>query len=209
MCLRYSGIQYTNQKEIFSACTHVENLWLSSVGMDVVLLLAHLPLKRLSADPRRFSVSFPPGTRFSQLTHLEITGASGSPQPHDIGLSARLLLLPHPSHLAFHESGFVPIYLALLECCRSLSVLVSFTLPARCAHVAALAQDTRFVLVSRRYYSLKAWQTGVHAGRDYWSRAEAFIAKRRSGEINGASVHFSVVDANLKGVTCSAPARDD
>ncbi|KAJ7301798.1 hypothetical protein DFH08DRAFT_827183 [Mycena albidolilacea] len=31
------------------------------------------------------------------------------------------------------------------------------------------------------------WQMGAHMGRDYWSRAERFIALRRSGEIDGVA----------------------
>ncbi|KAJ7669851.1 hypothetical protein DFH06DRAFT_1320898 [Mycena polygramma] len=30
----------------------------------------------------------------------------------------------------------------------------------------------------------KDWQMGAHTGADYWARAEAFVALRRSGEID-------------------------
>jgi hypothetical protein len=37
------------------------------------------------------------------------------------------------------------------------------------------------------HYYLKDWQMGAHAGIDYWTHAEDFISKRRSGEIDGVS----------------------
>ncbi|KAJ6476770.1 hypothetical protein C8R47DRAFT_1290093 [Mycena vitilis] len=49
--------------------------------------------------------------------------------------------------------------------------------------VTDLAQDVRLVTMSSDK-SLEDWVMGAYAGVDYWSRAEEFIAKRRSGEIN-------------------------
>jgi hypothetical protein len=46
-----------------------------------------------------------------------------------------------------------------------------------------LAADPRFVITPVRYY-FKDWQMDALTGRDYWARADEFIAKRQSGEID-------------------------
>ncbi|KAJ6557547.1 hypothetical protein B0H19DRAFT_1261159 [Mycena capillaripes] len=58
-----------------------------------------------------------------------------------------------------------------------------------------LARDPRFVMMSNLLH-LKDRHMGVHAGLDYWNRAEDFIAKRRSGEI-GALKYTIPGDASL------------
>jgi hypothetical protein len=96
-------------------------------------------------------------------------------------------------HLSFGSRAGIPICLRLLETCRLLTVLVVIAVGASAVpdehHLSALSRDLRFVMMSRMY-SLKDWQTGEHAGIDYWTRAEDFISKRRLGEIDGV---FSVV----------------
>ncbi|KAJ7480301.1 hypothetical protein B0H11DRAFT_1916041 [Mycena galericulata] len=46
-----------------------------------------------------------------------------------------------------------------------------------------LAKDPHFVQMACSHY-IKDWQMGALTGVDYWSRAEEFIAKRRSGKID-------------------------
>jgi hypothetical protein len=48
--------------------------------------------------------------------------------------------------------------------------------------------DPRFVmLVLPLVDSLADWQRGILGGLDFWARAENFIAKRISGEVNRES----------------------
>ncbi|KAJ7088093.1 hypothetical protein C8R44DRAFT_892893 [Mycena epipterygia] len=57
--------------------------------------------------------------------------------------------------------------------------------------VTELSRDFRFVAMCCEHYHLD-WQMGACAGVDYWSRAESFIAKRRSGEIDALQYEILV-----------------
>ncbi|KAJ7664995.1 hypothetical protein B0H17DRAFT_1211042 [Mycena rosella] len=163
---------------------------MSTASANLVPLIAPLPLKRLLADLRPFFISLPPShALFAHLTHLEMTGASDSPTPEDMGIWSQLIRLPQLTHLSFHESGFIPICSLLLQNCESLAVLVSFNLSSHSFYMTDLAQGPRFVLMSRGYYSLNAPQTGE---RDCWSRAEDFITQRRSEGIHALQYELVV-----------------
>ncbi|KAJ7025834.1 hypothetical protein C8F04DRAFT_1238935 [Mycena alexandri] len=45
-----------------------------------------------------------------------------------------------------------------------------------------LMKDPRFVVMQCEEFE-KDWQMGAHTGEDYWARADAFVAKRRSGDV--------------------------
>jgi hypothetical protein len=69
--------------------------------------------------------------------------------------------------------------------CKSLTVLIILApVPERRPiELETLADDHRFVMMSLDAY-LADWQHGTLTGRDYWTRADAFISKRISGEID-------------------------
>ncbi|KAJ6535254.1 hypothetical protein DFH09DRAFT_1325083 [Mycena vulgaris] len=46
----------------------------------------------------------------------------------------------------------------------------------------SVARDPRFVVMSVTSY-IEDWQRGALSGIDYWARADQFITKRISGEI--------------------------
>jgi hypothetical protein len=91
-----------------------------------------------------------------------------------------------------------------LQNCQSLSVLVSLDNTFYEYFVHTLSKDLRFVVMDCSWF--QDWQNGVHAGRDYWSRAESFISKRRSGEIDGAHAHVTIL-CQTKCFTCSDGLR--
>jgi hypothetical protein len=96
-----------------------------------------------------------------------------------------------------------------LQNCQSLSVLVSLDIDELDDtfyeyFVHTLSKDLRFVVMDCSWF--QDWQNGVHAGRDYWSRAESFISKRRSGEIDGAHAHVTIL-CQTKSFTCSDGLR--
>ncbi|KAJ7919879.1 hypothetical protein B0H13DRAFT_2319983 [Mycena leptocephala] len=61
-----------------------------------------------------------------------------------------------------------------------------------CEHLLAFAKmdlltdDPRFVMMELNHY-IEDWQRSILVGRDHWRRADAFIARRLSGEIERAS----------------------
>ncbi|KAJ7779812.1 hypothetical protein B0H16DRAFT_726308 [Mycena metata] len=193
--VRYLLIQGDDNSRavLLSACPLVENLWINpDVGPDVFPQIEVLPLKRLYCN---LSFIFGPDrpldfTRpmFAALTHLELLDNLW----YDIEADAfqNLSLIPNLTHLAFCNTEFKDVWLPLLRECAALRVLV--VLECNLGHVVtgdpddeALVQDPRFVELHRgtNQYTTD-WIIGAHSGVDYWLRAEGFVAKRRSGEID-------------------------
>jgi len=46
----------------------------------------------------------------------------------------------------------------------------------------ALAKDPRFVMMG--WEGVRDWRIGTHGGVDYWARAEEWVTKRKSGEVD-------------------------
>ncbi|KAJ7434913.1 hypothetical protein B0H11DRAFT_1887544 [Mycena galericulata] len=172
------------EKEILSICTRVENLWIAPVQKrpSDLSILEPSTLKHLYTNALYLFLDAP-AVLFGQLTHLELTGPSG----HDVdGLRSSLPRLPQLTHLCFYNDGFTPIFLPVLQHCPFLTVLISLdgsTLKAS-ENERILAKDDRFVAMQTSSPWFVDWQVGVASGIDYWHRAERFIAKRRSGEID-------------------------
>ncbi|KAF8190657.1 hypothetical protein K438DRAFT_1763109 [Mycena galopus ATCC 62051] len=175
---------------ILAVCSGVEDLWIGGTDYSGKMLRAivRLPLKRLCCDitdlfSREDPLDFAHPS-FPNLTHLELTPFSHS-VPREI-LSG-LALIPCLTHLAFDHLDHMNLSpLTLLRTCMSLRVLISL-LP-RTGNVddhetKQLAEDPRYVCMRCASYTAD-WQMGVHEGTDYWSRAEAFIAKRIAREID-------------------------
>ncbi|KAJ7126171.1 hypothetical protein C8R44DRAFT_121267 [Mycena epipterygia] len=171
-------------ERILSICTVVENVWVSSLGDHVTsiapLLPKHLHIRFLPL----LSTLAPSHPCFSQLTHLELLEPF---QPDAFEIWAQLSLIPQLTHLSFNSPTFISLCPRLLETCTSLAVLVWLDRSddmgfGPCFDVGGLSKDVRFVAMSCFYFT-EDWQLGAHAGKNYWSRAETFIAKRRTGEI--------------------------
>jgi hypothetical protein len=179
---------------LLAVCTGLGNLSIDLPDLKKLPpLIAPLLLKRLHAPLNPLFREFPPNHQFFALiTHLGLTWADRL-RLEDPEYTRRLALMPQLTHLSFDSGAGIPIYLRLPETCRLLTVLVVFAIGASAEpdehHLSALSRDPRFVMMGRMY-SLKDWQMGAHAGIDYWTRAEDFISKQRSGEIDGV---FSVV----------------
>ncbi|KAJ7690279.1 hypothetical protein B0H17DRAFT_1065362 [Mycena rosella] len=182
-----------NLPAILSACTDVENLWMAGareLSEAILSLFASLKVRHLYADAQPFCHAYPPPHPFfSQITHLELFNVV------DDTTIQTLPLIPHLTHLSFNHPSFIPHCLQILKTCPSLTVLVSITPRSLrgwyAAHEAALSRDVRFVGMYC-YHFTQDWLLGIKTGLDYWSRAEAFIAQRRSGEID--PLRFEIVE---------------
>jgi hypothetical protein len=68
-------------------------------------------------------------------------------------------------------------------------------------NVPELAQDVRFLIIVCSNYR-EDWVKGATLDRDYWSRAEDFIAKRKSREINhkfvGSNSHIILMPCRVQ-----------
>jgi hypothetical protein len=118
---------------------------------------------------------------FTNITHLEIFDQ----KTIDISLSLSPLL--NLTHLAFNFRGFLHTAARVLQTYPKLLYLVFVTVRGelwegdeqRCT---TLAEDSRFVVTMRGPFR-EDWLLGAHAGLDFWTRAEAFVAQRRAGKI--------------------------
>ncbi|KAJ7461159.1 hypothetical protein FB451DRAFT_1269100 [Mycena latifolia] len=168
-------------------CTGVENLRIFSKRM--LPLFASFSVTRLAGYLVPFFDTFSPTHRFfTQITHLEFLDF-----PDNTAIWSQLALIPQLTHLAFYGDEVITVYPRLLQTCASLSVLICFVETWRTAvygsYLSTLSQDVRFVVMQPVFFHTD-WQMGVRAGLDFWSRAETFIAKRRSGEIDASQFEF-------------------
>ncbi|KAJ7466650.1 hypothetical protein B0H11DRAFT_2197566 [Mycena galericulata] len=179
---------------ILTASSGVEDLWITSAESIAFLLpiIGAMPLKRLYCHLEDL---FIPDTQidfthqlFSHLTHLEIF-TYGNPEVTQPW--SEIALIPHLTHLGFNDEDLLSLSLTILNTCKSLRVLVFLmidiseypTLIEEHPELDDLAKDPRFVQMACYQY-IKDWQMGALTGVDYWSRAEEFIAKRKSGKID-------------------------
>jgi hypothetical protein len=122
----------------------------------------------------------------SQITHLQLLGGASFTSSDvmgiwsDFGLLPRLTSIPISPSMMAHSFSFVGV-------CWKRAHRFPFRTLMQYPHAAALAQDLRFGVTSCP--QLGRWERirGTHTGSDYWSRAEHFISRRRSGEIAPAA----------------------
>ncbi|KAJ6464704.1 hypothetical protein DFH09DRAFT_1226298 [Mycena vulgaris] len=181
---------------ILSACPVVENFWIAS-GMqleDLIRTIEDLPLKHLYCRMDSIFGSYSKidfkHRIFTHITHLQIFDMS-FPGGIDMGMWGGLALAPHLTHLCFDDEIFLPLCLTLLHTSTYLRVLVVLNTalvkrldqPMLVGDKPALLNDHRFIFMSCERYA-QGWHTGARTGLDFWSWAEDFIARRRSGEID-------------------------
>ncbi|KAJ7458600.1 hypothetical protein FB451DRAFT_1563949 [Mycena latifolia] len=156
---------------ILDACTGVTDLFAQVPDIaSAAPVLAALPLRRLTVHIGGLDLT---DALFRQITHLTVLDAAGWD-------SAGLADIPHLTHFAYASPAFPSASwpVRTLLACPHLACCVLFT-PLGLNGAAWLPADARFVWMCRP--SLRAeWQRGAHTGDDYWTRAEALIATRRT-----------------------------
>ncbi|KAJ7813866.1 hypothetical protein B0H14DRAFT_2851827 [Mycena olivaceomarginata] len=123
----------------------------------------------------------------SSLTHLDVFDIVDA----DIWSEwSGLAPLPLLTHLAFIDLDDT-VVANILATCPKLLVLVSMHGDGLALRSAIADRDPRFVsmVLSTQDYVLD-WQTGIRGGMDFWARADAFVAKKRRGEIEPKSRHW-------------------
>ncbi|KAJ7204165.1 hypothetical protein GGX14DRAFT_460974 [Mycena pura] len=183
------SVDRTFVRTVLSAFSGIKNLFLNVGTLQGALDVQ--PLRHLYCalhevfDP---SVNDPFTHRvFSNITHLELFGLPSEIADTDVPFASRVARLPHLTHFSLNRGPGIDcsVCVRVLTACKRLHVLVF--LCEREKHAAAeragLARDVRFVMLDLSDYETD-WQWGILTGNDYWARAEAFIAKRISGEID-------------------------
>ncbi|KAJ7473839.1 hypothetical protein B0H11DRAFT_2195509 [Mycena galericulata] len=171
-------------ESIISACSGVQNLYITNVLLHTSTRMyfpGHdtMPLTRLYCD--RGDIFVPHYPRFAHplfanITHLELFHLDNESRKG-------LALLPRLTHLAYADdiNSLWP-WKQLLEECKSLRVLICVCWPLP-RHDPPVVEDPRFVMMLVEGY-IADWQRGILTGRDFWTRAEEFIAKRTSSQTN-------------------------
>ncbi|KAJ7020050.1 hypothetical protein C8F04DRAFT_1116312 [Mycena alexandri] len=230
MCLRSSvrhlylqlyptlGHRVTKNESIPNILVHLptlENLTLGAQfgeiktqsDLTTMKLIADMHLKRFCGDFIPL-LDFPlTAPFFSRITHLGLARVSITTSP-TAALCERLARIPSLTHLAFDDPNIIPECRELLQHCKSLRVLVLFELGLGeqrwCQeYIALLSHDPRFLAMEESWY-VEDWHFGVREGLDFWARAEDFIARRRTGEINLLQyeiLHASVEEEEEEGCT--------
>ncbi|KAJ7319350.1 hypothetical protein DFH08DRAFT_391013 [Mycena albidolilacea] len=175
--------------EVLPGCTGVISLALFHTHPSMVSQLEAIRPQRLSAPIASFfdhdtvDLTLP---LFSSLTHLDAFDVFAASSWSDW---SSLALLPVLTHLAFLDLANLGAE-KILAACRKLQVLIGM-------HEEFFAvqtrddMDPRFLLMvlSTEDYVVD-WKIGVQGGMDFWARADAFVAKRRRGEIEPKSRYW-------------------
>ncbi|KAJ7612615.1 hypothetical protein FB45DRAFT_301938 [Roridomyces roridus] len=187
-------------------CTAVEDLWINLSDSSLLDLVAAFPLRRLHCHPaylfsaqEKLDFGHP---LFSNVTHLELFIGSPSNEEFNPSSWTGLASIPHLTRLSFTEPVFLPLVPSLLQNCKLLRVLV-FILDKDwmdADEASAVLSSTarghlRFVQMECSAFG-QDWRSGALGRGDYWDRAEAFVAKRMTKEIDRTS-HYLLLHAQF------------
>ncbi|KAJ7737351.1 hypothetical protein B0H16DRAFT_1891686 [Mycena metata] len=172
--------------EVLAKCTAVQNLVLLHFPRDsgFLPLISGMPLRRLTTTlsdlffPAPIDFAHP---LFAHLTHLELVDNF---RQSDWDGWKGLALIPNLTHLAFLFEIPAPIINGALADCPALQILI--ILESWPTEVSV--QDPRF-LIMKAPPLFEDWNIGARGGDDLWVRAEKFIARRKSSEVErGGSI---------------------
>ncbi|KAJ7081435.1 hypothetical protein C8R44DRAFT_823599 [Mycena epipterygia] len=173
-------------REIISACSGIRSLVLYSAGPSILASLGVLKPRRLCfylqeifITTELIDLSHP---MFTSITHLDLFDPMhGSDFQWPLSDFALLPVLTHLSLFMFRSPTMGT---ELLSKCKKLQVLIDMEGGAFDGDDHPSIDDVRFVsmVLSNDDYE-DDWILGTKGGMDFWARADAFVAKKRRGEI--------------------------
>ncbi|KAJ7458298.1 hypothetical protein B0H11DRAFT_2061645 [Mycena galericulata] len=152
---------------------------------ELIQILLEMDLRRLSlsledlfSGREHIDLKHP---LFNSITHLHLFDHAASIAAQ---LSPHISSLPALTHLCLNNSVPDQILHALLSDCPHLHLLVTlwYFLIARTAPRDPPVSDPRFVVGSYKDFE-DEWTAGAHGAPDFWTLAEEFVARKRSGAI--------------------------
>ncbi|KAJ7636376.1 hypothetical protein FB45DRAFT_906483 [Roridomyces roridus] len=122
---------------------------------------------------------------FSGITHLEMCDSAPT-----TNVLAALQSMPGLTHVAFNASmvrfsmhlTMVVEFLSVRTSVRVVVLLSVNRLEPPASVPKEVMREPRIVWMTCAHY-IKDWHQGTLTGEDYWVRAESFVSKRKSGEI--------------------------
>ncbi|KAJ7506055.1 hypothetical protein B0H11DRAFT_1903970 [Mycena galericulata] len=183
-------ISHAVLKAILSTCSDIANLWMSPLGWDgnrtPLSRTGHLKLQRLHCNVENIfgtlnSIDFT-HQLFANITHLQLFDPLGD---RELDICLGLAQIPNLTHLSYRLRGpHVPPHI------RTAPQNI-WPWPREYRPIAErLKTEPRFLVMdfgeqlADNRQRADDWQRGAHFGVDYWTRVEALVAKRRSGEID-------------------------
>ncbi|KAJ7635748.1 hypothetical protein DFH06DRAFT_661564 [Mycena polygramma] len=183
-----SELSRQEARDLLRLCAKVTNFAVIGDFSESGLLpiLAEMQIERLSTclhdlfgSPSDVDLAHP---LFLSITHLDIFANLAEPYMY-----AQLATLPSLTHVCLNGDVGWDIFRTLLSDCKMLVLLVDLWQPHSDPRAEAFAaeapfQDDRFVVgVYNKYWV--DWEAGAEGREDFWAKAEAFVARKRSGEV--------------------------
>jgi len=194
-----AGTSFTGDTldDVLSHCTGLRSLVLFHAASPMLSHLKDTRPRRLAIpiaslfcneqDPEIMDFTLP---LFASLTHLDVFEVVKN---RTWGFSwSSLGLLPKLTHLAFLELAKPTLVAEVLSTCSKLEVLIGmYDEESTSRRENMLEEEVRFVsMVLQTTDYIVDWQIGTQGGMDFWARADAFVAKKRRGEIEPMSRHW-------------------
>ncbi|KAJ7303525.1 hypothetical protein DFH08DRAFT_55259, partial [Mycena albidolilacea] len=203
--LLIDGSEFSDIQQILSTCSGVQNLMIHNGHKHPESIIPGIA----ALKPRRLSIDWlfilrdmdPRQPMFTLLTHFymfDFLLVSGGPQLQ-ASFVAQLPVLTHFAAVFEISAGgdFSARARDILAACKSLRVFVFRTQRRidmrRVLPMEALpsTDDVRFVYMDLPYPDVeRGWIAQTRGGTDFWARADAFVVKKRRGEIRPASRCF-------------------
>ncbi|KAJ6482575.1 hypothetical protein C8R45DRAFT_1001916 [Mycena sanguinolenta] len=184
------GEAVENAPMILSACTGLRSLRLvidtDEIQPDLLLpALTTMKLRELSAYLKLIFAGPIPTPMLTSVTHLDIFD-SIPPNSDDAQIPRWLAQFPVLTHVTMRE-GSVWLARNILSVCKKLQVLILLQLYYKAYMKAedfpSIEDDRLLYMLAQDVWNEEHWVTGSNRGVDFWASAEAFIAKKRRGEI--------------------------
>ncbi|KAJ7511360.1 hypothetical protein B0H11DRAFT_1954829 [Mycena galericulata] len=185
--------------QLLGAISNIDNLIINRYSATDVALqrsLRDVRVKRLGLVltwDLGYYVDLPPAS-FASITHLIIYRESSNPQLDPWPEWAHLASLPALTHLCLSENITRAILSQVLTQCTRLQAFVTIWIPNPWHNPAQVAEtflesfpitDARVILMPALDHKAE-WELGASGRDDFWARADAFIARKHSGEISGS-----------------------
>ncbi|KAF8151855.1 hypothetical protein K438DRAFT_1778675 [Mycena galopus ATCC 62051] len=182
---------------VLASCSGIVDFAMMATNPSILPLLENKRLERLSICVAQL---FDNGLILHNLTHpifTHTTHLAIFDRTHNDQHWSTLGQLPALTHLCLHSYVSRRHLLGVLAECKGLQVLVSMHISTEpewgladiCGGLA-IRDDPRFVLFaldhSTQAFS-RDWARGRNGKRDFWAVADAFVEKKRRGEITPAS----------------------
>ncbi|KAF7341305.1 hypothetical protein MVEN_01866800 [Mycena venus] len=194
-----SGLELepSDVETILAACPRVTNLVFCgfSTGQYRELFSGFQCLRRLTIDVGALfaadTIDFT-APLFRSLTHLEMLDSFWGHMPTDIG--ACLALAPALTHFSCVPISRIAAFHARIRTNARLQCIVLFS--TRLAETPVI-DDARLVCIDQTNFR-SDWLHGAATGEDYWTLAEAFIAAKYAGKVDGSLYFISDTDQSWR-----------